>query len=107
MDWIIPLLIGIALTVILGSLLSIGSQSLYKPAPAPAPTPPSVTDTVVYPSTFTYPFMPYYFNHYPYRPYPRNHLIGPNGCLGGKCGGGLIGPNGCRGGKCGRRGRLN
>lgn len=100
MDWIIPLLIGIVLTIVLGSLL-------YKPVPTPAA---STTTDIVYPSTFTYPFIPYSFNHYPYRPYPipRGHLIGPNGCLGGKCGG-LIGPNGCLGGRCrgGARGRLN
>jgi hypothetical protein len=104
MDWIIPLLIGIVLTIILGSLL-------YKPAPAPAAA-QTTADLVIYPSSFTYPYIPYSFNQYPYRPYPspRSHLIGPDGCLGGKCGGGhLIGPNGCLGGKChgGHRGRLN
>lgn len=101
MDWIIPLLIGIVLTIVLGSLL-------YKPVPAPSAQTTSSTTDIVYP--YNYPFIPYSFNQYPYRPfpiYPRGHLIGPNGCLGGKCGGGLIGPNGCRGGKCGGRGRLN
>lgn len=41
MDWIISLLIGIVLTIILGSLL-------YKPAPAPAAAPqPTTADIVV------------------------------------------------------------
>lgn len=101
MDWIIPLLIGIVLTIVLGSLL-------YKPVPAPVPqVVDKKDDVVVYP--YNFPYMTYYFNQYPYRPYysgwnrigpawpNKGHLIGPDGCLGGRC----------RGSGGGKRGRLN